>query len=75
MRWVGHVARTGKRRGVYRVSMRKGRGQLGDPEVDKRIILKWIIERAMWGMDHIGLAKDRDRWRALVNAAITLPVS
>ena len=28
----------------------------------------------MWGMDWIELAKDRDRWQALVNAAMNLQV-
>jgi len=42
MRWAGHVARIGKRKGVYSVSVGKpeGRGHLGDPGVDGRIILR-----------------------------------
>jgi hypothetical protein len=29
----------------------------------------------MWGMDWIDLAQDSDRWWALVNAVMNLPVS
>jgi hypothetical protein len=41
MRWAGHVARLGKRRGVYRVLMGnlRERVHLEDPGVDGRIIL------------------------------------
>jgi hypothetical protein len=47
---------------------------LGDPGVDGRIILKWIFKKWDGGMDCIELAKDRDRWRALVNAVMNLRV-
>jgi hypothetical protein len=45
MRWAGHVARMGKKRGAYRILMGilEGRHHLGDPGVDGRIILKWIF--------------------------------
>jgi len=47
MKWAGHVARMGERRGVYRVLMRKpeGKNHLGDPDVDGRIILRRIFRR------------------------------
>jgi hypothetical protein len=46
---------------------------LEDPGVDGRIILKWILVSRMWEtMDWIDLAQDRDRWRAFVNAVMTL---
>jgi hypothetical protein len=46
---------------------------LGDPGVDGRIILKCIFKKWNWGgMDWIGLAQDRDRWRTLVNAVMNL---
>ena len=40
-----------------------------DPGVDGRIILKRVFRNVM---DWIDLAQDRDRWRALVNAAKNL---
>jgi len=47
MRWEGHVARKGERRGVYRVrwgNLRE-RDHLGDPGVDGRIILRRIFRK------------------------------
>jgi hypothetical protein len=42
MRWAGHVARMGEKRGVYRW----GDPREGDhPGVDGRIILKWIFKK------------------------------
>jgi len=47
MRWVGHVARIGERRGVYGVLVGKPEGKrpLGDPGVDGGIILTWIFRK------------------------------
>jgi hypothetical protein len=47
---------------------------LEDPGVDGSIILEWIFERLDGGMDWINLAKDRNRWRDLVNAVMNLHV-
>jgi hypothetical protein len=48
---------------------------LGDPDVDGRIILKWIFKTwNSWDMDWVELAQDRDRWKALVNAVMNLRV-
>jgi hypothetical protein len=47
---------------------------LKDPGVDERIILKWIFERLVGGVDWIDLAQDRDRWRALVYTVMNLRV-
>ena len=65
-------------RGEYRVfgdegNLKKG-DHLEDPDVDGRIILKWILEKSDGGMDWIDLAQDRDRWRTLVNAVMNLRV-
>jgi len=47
MRWVGHVARMGEERVVYRVLAGKpeGRRPLGRPRLDRWIILGWISRR------------------------------
>jgi len=47
MRWTGHVARMGERRGVCRVLVGKPerKSHLGDPDVDGRMILRWIFRK------------------------------
>jgi hypothetical protein len=37
-----------------------------DPGVDGRIILRWIFRKWDVGYAWIGLAQDRDRWRAIL---------
>jgi hypothetical protein len=72
MRWVGHVARMGEKRGAYRIwwgDLREG-DHLGDPDVDGRMVLKRIFNKWDGGMNWIELAEDRDRWRDLVSAVM-----
>ena len=47
MRWAGHVARMGEERGVHRVLVGKpeGKGHWGDPDVNGRIILRWMFRK------------------------------
>ena len=75
MRWVGHVARMGEEREVYRVLVGKPEGKrpLGRPRrrwVDN--IRMDLQEVGCWYMDWIGLAQDRDSWRTLVSAVMVL---
>ena len=80
MRWTGHVARMGEKRGVYRVLVRKPEGKrpLGRPrrrwEDNVNNVKKSLWEVGCGGMDSIELAQDRGRWRALVNAVMNLRV-
>jgi hypothetical protein len=50
------------------------RDHLEDPGLDGKIILRWIFRKWFGGMDWIELARERDRWRVLVNAIMNFPV-
>jgi hypothetical protein len=47
LRWAGHIARVGERRGAYRLLVGKSKAvnYLEDPGVDGKIILKRIFEK------------------------------
>jgi len=47
---------------------------LGDPGIDRRMILTWILRKWDVGVDWIDLAQDRDRLKTLVNAVMKLRV-
>jgi len=78
MRWAGHVARVGEKRGVYRVLVGKPEGKrpLGRPRRRWEDVIKMDLQEAgCGGMDWIELAQDRDRWRGHMNAVMNLRVS
>jgi len=72
MRWVGHVARIGEGRVVYRFLLGKPLGRPRRRWVDN--IRMDLQEVGSGYMDWIGLAQDRDRWRTLVSAVMNLRV-
>jgi len=77
MRWAGHVARRGARRGVYRVLVGnpEGKRSLGRPRRRWEDNIKMDLQEVgCGGMGWIELAQDRDRWRALVTAVMNLRV-
>jgi hypothetical protein len=76
MRWASHVARMGEKRNAYTlVGKPEGKRPLGRPR------RRWVDNIRMdpgevgWGdVDWIGLAQDRNRWRAPVNSVLNLRV-
>jgi hypothetical protein len=70
MRWAGHVSRMGEKRNAYRILLGKPEGKrpLGRPR------RRWVDNIRMNLGEVIGLAKDRNRWRALVNSVLNLRI-
>jgi len=67
MRWVGHVARMGERRGVHRVLVRKPEGKrpLGKPRRRWEDNIKTDLREVRGGADWMDLAQDRADGRHL----------
>jgi len=77
MKCMGHVACMGERRGLYRILVGKpeGNSPLWRPRCRLEDNIKIDFQEIGGeGMDWIELAQDRDRRRALVNAAMNLRV-
>ena len=77
LRWAGHIARMEERRSAFKIITGKttGKRPLGRPrrrwEDNIRMDLEEIgINEGNW----VDSARDRDYWRALVNAALNLRV-
>jgi hypothetical protein len=76
-RWAGHVARMAEKRNEYRLLVGKpeGKRRLGRPRRRWVDSIRMELGEAGWGdMGWIGLAQDRNRWRALVNSVLNLRV-
>jgi hypothetical protein len=64
MRWAGHLARIREKRNAFRLLV--GKRPLGRPR--RRLLdnIRIDLGEVGWGdVDWIGLAQDRNRWRAL----------
>ena len=78
MRWAGHVARMGERRGAHRVLVGKPEGKrpLGRPRRRWEDNIKMDLQEVGGACgDWMELVQDRDRWRALVSTVKNLRVS
>jgi hypothetical protein len=68
----------GTKKNVYRLLVGKpeGKRQLGRPRRRWVDNIRMDLGEVEWGdvVDWIGLAKDRNRWRALVNSVLNLRV-
>jgi hypothetical protein len=74
MRWAGHVA---QRRGTHRLLVEKPEGKRPQGRPRRRWVdnIRMDLGELEWDdVDWIGLAKDRNRWRALVNLILKLQV-
>jgi hypothetical protein len=73
MRWAEHVSRMGEKKNAYKVLVRKSEGKrpLERPRRRRVDNVKMDLLRIGW-VDCIGLAQNRDKWRALVNAVMNL---
>ena len=75
MRWAGHVARMGEERGGYTVLVGKTERKrpLGRPRHRWVDNIRMDLQEVGCGyMDWIGLAQDRDGWRAFVTAVMNI---
>jgi hypothetical protein len=78
MRWAGHVARMGEKRGMHRVLVGKPEGKrpLGKPRRRWEGNIKMDVCEVGGGHgDWMELSQDWDRWRALVSTVKNLRVS
>jgi len=77
MRRTGHVARMGKRMGVYRAMVGKPEGKrpLGRPWRKWEVNIKMDLQEVgCGGVNWFELAQDRDRWRTIVNTVMNCRV-
>jgi hypothetical protein len=77
MRLAGHVKRMGAKKNAYKLLSGKPEGKrlLGRPRLSWVDNIRMDLGEVGWGsVDWLGLAQDRNRWRAFVNAVMNLRV-
>jgi hypothetical protein len=77
MRWAGSVPRMGEKRIPYMLFVRKHEGKRPLGRSRRRWMDNFKMDRVEIGLnvvDWIGMAQDRYRWRALVNAIMNFRV-
>jgi hypothetical protein len=77
MRWAWHLERMGEKRNVYRLLVGKPERKrpLGRQRCRRMDNIRMDLGEVGWrDVDWIGLAQDRNRWRALVNSVFNLRV-
>jgi hypothetical protein len=77
IKWDGHVARMREKWNPYRILVGKPEGKrpLGRPRRRWVEHIRMDLGEVGWGgVDWIGLAQDRNKWRALVNSVLNLRV-
>jgi hypothetical protein len=73
MRGAGQIARKEAKKNAYRLLV--GKRPLGRPRHGWVNNIRMDLGEVGWGdVDWIGLAKERNRWRALVNLVLNLRV-
>jgi hypothetical protein len=77
IRWASHVARMGEKKNAYRLLVEKPEGKrpLGRPRHKWVDNIRMDLGEVGWDdVDWIGLAQDRNRWRAIPNSVLNLRV-
>jgi hypothetical protein len=77
MSWMAHVACMGEERNVYKILMGKPEGKrpLARPRCRWKDGIRMDLREIGWGsVEWIQLAQNRDRWWALTNTVMNLPV-
>jgi hypothetical protein len=77
MRWAGHTARMGEEKVLYQFLVVKPEGKrpLGRTRCRWEDNIRMVLQEVRCGgMDWIGLAQYRERWRVDLNAAMNLRV-